>query len=53
MHVVNGHEFDSAESSIDSSDELVDASPEVLILLHILSRRDGQLDEHDLCYELL
>jgi hypothetical protein len=48
MHKVNRHEFDGAESSIDPSNQLVDGSPQRLVLFHVLSRRNGDLNQDDL-----
>jgi hypothetical protein len=48
MHVVNGHEFDGTESSVDLSDEFVDYRSEVLVLFDILPGRNGELYEDDL-----
>lgn len=48
VHEVDGHEVDSAEATIDTADKLVDGRAEVLVLLDVLTRRDGQLDEDDL-----
>ena len=42
--------FDRAEPAIDAADELVDARAQVLVLFDILSRRNGELDEDDLCW---
>jgi hypothetical protein len=48
MHVVNGHEFDGTESSVDLSDEFVDYRSEVLVLFDVLPGRNGELHEDDL-----
>ena len=45
MHEVNRHEFDGAESTVNPPDELVDTRAEILILLHILSGRNGELHQ--------
>jgi len=48
VHEVDGHELDSAELAVDASYELIDDSTEVLVLLDVLSRRNGDLYKHDL-----
>jgi len=42
------HELNGAESSIDSSNKLVHCRPEVLVFLHILTRRHRKLNQHNL-----
>lgn len=39
--------LDRPEPPVDPSDELVDRRSEVLVLLDVLARWDGNLDEHD------
>jgi hypothetical protein len=45
---MNRHKLDGPEPAVDPADEFVDHRPEVLVLLDVLTRRDGELDEHDL-----
>lgn len=47
MHEVNGHELDRSKAAVDSADQLVDVAPQVLILLDILTRGHGDLNEND------
>ena len=47
--VVNACMFEShTEFAVDSANEFVDNCTEVLVLLYILSRRDGNLNQHNL-----
>jgi hypothetical protein len=47
--VVNACMFEAhTEFAVDSADEFVDNCTEVLVLLYILSRRDGNLNQHNL-----
>ena len=48
MHEVDGHELDSAELAVDATNKLIDDCTEVLVLLDVLSRRNGDLYKHDL-----
>jgi len=48
VHVVNRHELDRAEPTVDSTDQLVDTSSQVLVFLDVLSRWDSELDKNDL-----
>ena len=43
MHEVYRHELDSSETSIYTTDELIDSCAQVLILLDVLSGRDSKL----------
>jgi hypothetical protein len=47
MEKMDRHEFNGAESAIDSSDEFVDYGPEILVLFNILAAGDCDLDEND------
>jgi hypothetical protein len=42
------HELDSSETSIDTTDELVDSCAQVLVLLDVLSGGYGKLCKNDL-----
>lgn len=44
---MDGHEFDSAETAINSADQLIDYGPEILIFFHVLSAGNCDLDEDD------
>ena len=47
--VVNACMFEShTEFAVDSADEFVDDGTQILVLLNILSRRDGDLNQHNL-----
>lgn len=48
MHEVDGHELDGSESAVDPTDELVDRRSQVLVLLNVLTRGNGELNEDDL-----
>lgn len=48
MEVVDRRVVDGSESSVDLADQLIDARPKVLVLFDILSRRNGQLNQHTL-----
>jgi len=48
VHEVNGHEVDGPESAVDPSNKLVYRRTQVLVLLYILSGRDGKLNENNL-----
>ena len=48
MHEVDRHELDRSESTVDSSHELVDRRSQVLVLLDVLTGRDGELNEDNL-----
>jgi hypothetical protein len=48
MEVVDRRVVNSTESTIDLSDQLIDTSSQVLVLFHILPRRDSQLNKYDL-----
>jgi hypothetical protein len=52
VHEVYRHKLDSAETSIDATDELVDGCTQILVLLDVLSGRDSELREDDLSYPL-
>ena len=45
---MDGHEFDSAKTTVDATDEFIDGGPEVLVLLDVLPRRHRELYEDDL-----
>lgn len=47
MHKMNRHKFDRPKSPINPSHQLINRSSQILILLDILSRGDGYLDEDD------
>lgn len=47
MHEVDRHEFNRTEATVDPTNELVDSRPQVLILFHILTRRNRELNEDD------
>lgn len=51
MHEVNWHKFDSAEATVDPPDEFIHRSPQVLVLLDILPRWNGELYKDDLWWE--
>jgi hypothetical protein len=42
------HELDSSETSIDTTDELVDSCAQILVLLDVLSGWDSKLRKDDL-----
>lgn len=44
---MNRHAFHRPEATIDPTDEFIHASSQILILLHILSGRNRQLDQHN------
>lgn len=48
VHEVDGHELDRSKPAVDPADELVNRRPEVLVLLDVLTRGDGKLNEDDL-----
>jgi hypothetical protein len=48
VHKVDGHKLDRSELTVDLSDQLFRQAPQVLVLLHVLSRRNGKLEEDDL-----
>jgi hypothetical protein len=48
MHKVYRHKLDSAETSVDTTDELVDGCAQILVLLDVLSRRHGKLNKDNL-----
>ena len=48
MHKVYRHELDSPETSIDTTDKLVDSCAQILVLLHVLSGGNSKLRKHDL-----
>ena len=48
MHEVYWHELDSSEASIYTTNEFVDSCAQVLVLLDILSGRDGKLRKDNL-----
>ena len=48
MEEVNGHELNRAKSSIDSANQLVDHSTQVLVLFHILPRGNSDLNQNNL-----
>jgi hypothetical protein len=48
VHEVNRHELDRSESTVDSTDELVNGRAQVLVLLNVLTRGNSELDEDDL-----
>ena len=48
VHVVDRHELDGSESSVDSTDQLVDTGTQVLVLFDVLSGWDGELNQYDL-----
>ena len=52
MHEVDRHELDGAELAVDASDKFVDDSAEVLVLLDILARGNGDLYEDNLANPL-
>lgn len=45
---MNRRVVDSTESTVDFADQLIDTCSQILVLFDILSRWDGQLDQHDL-----
>jgi hypothetical protein len=49
---MNRHKFDRPESSIDPSYELIHARSEILVLFHVTSRRDCDLDKDDFAHHL-
>lgn len=44
---MDGHKLDGAKATINTAHELVDNGPEVLVFFDVLTRRDGNLDEHN------
>jgi len=48
VHEVYWHELDSSETSIYTTDELVDSCAHVLVLLNVLSGRDSKLRKDNL-----
>jgi len=48
VHKVDRHPVDGTEAAVDAPDELVDHGAQVLVLLDVLARGDGDLDEDDL-----
>lgn len=48
VHKVNRHELDRPEATIDPPDKLVDRGAKVLVLLDVLARGNGDLDEDHL-----
>ena len=48
MHKVYRHELDSSETSVDTTDELVDSCAQVLVLLDVLSGGYSKLCKNDL-----
>lgn len=48
MHVVNRHEFDTAELAVDTSDEFIDGGTKVLVFFHVSSGRDCYLNQYHL-----
>lgn len=48
MHEVDRHPVDGSESAVDATDKLIDGRAEVLVLLDVLPRRNGDLDKDDL-----
>jgi hypothetical protein len=42
------HELDSPETSIDTTDKLVDSCTQILVLLYVLSGGDSKLHKDDL-----
>ena len=48
MHKVYRHKLDSAETSVDTTDELVDGCAQILVLLDVLSRGHGKLNKDNL-----
>ena len=48
MHKVYRHELDSPETSIDTTDKLVDSCAQILILLYVLSGGNCKLRKDDL-----
>lgn len=49
---VDRHPIDRAEPAVDPPDQLVDRRAQVLVLLDVLARRHGDLDEDDLAEPL-
>lgn len=45
MEEMNRHEFNSAKTTVDTTDEFVDDGTEILVFFDILTRRDGDLDK--------
>jgi hypothetical protein len=45
---VYGHELDSPETSIDTTDKLVDSCAQILVLLYVLSGGNSKLGKDDL-----
>lgn len=48
VHVVDRHELDSPEATVDFTDKFVHYSAEVLVFFDILTRGNGELDKNDL-----
>lgn len=48
MHKVYWHELNGPETSIDTTDKLVDSCAQILILLYVLSGRNSKLRKDDL-----
>ena len=48
MHKVDRHELDGSKPPINPSHELVDGSSQILVLLDVLPRGHGKLDQHHL-----
>ena len=48
MHEVDGHEVDGTETTVDTSNKLVNRCSKILILLDVLTRRHRKLCENDL-----
>lgn len=44
---MNRHTFHRPESTINPTDKFIHASSQILVLLHILSGWNGQLDQHN------
>lgn len=48
VHEMDGHELHRSEPAVDPADELVHRRTQVLVLLDVLTRGNGQLRENDL-----
>jgi hypothetical protein len=48
MHKVYRHKLDSTETSVDTTDQLVDGCTQILVLLDVLSRGHGKLNKDNL-----
>ena len=48
VHEVNRHKLDRTEATVDAAYELVDGRAQVLVLLDVLTGRNGELNENDL-----